>query len=149
MGLSHSFVEDLGAADLTGALKAIASEAWLAPTPVGSLGVQTHGVVTAPPDARVTLIKVWNGQSHIYTHVQMAHEYLALILSTSRLNLTYAVVFACHKFQVVAILALAQVAAEGVDALSVEGTQVLASDTFINICSGDRETEEVRFGWLY
>ena len=75
---------------------------------------------------------------HTQTHLTLIR------LSVRRLSvyLTYAVVFAGHKFQVVAILALAQVAPKGVDALSVVGAQVLACDTFINICSGDRETEE-------
>lgn len=47
--------------------------------------------------------------------------------------LTYTVIFAVNVFQVVALLALAVVVAEGVHALSVVGAEVLPCYTFIDI----------------
>lgn len=48
-------------------------------------------------------------------------------------QLTYAVVLALDVFQIVALLALAEVAAEGVHALPVVRAEVLPSDAFVNI----------------
>lgn len=48
-------------------------------------------------------------------------------------HLTYTVIFAVNIFQVVTLLTLAEVAAEGVHTLSVVRTEVLSSYTFINI----------------
>lgn len=48
-------------------------------------------------------------------------------------QLTYAVVLALDVFQIVALLALAEVAAEGVHALPVVWAEVLPSDAFVNI----------------
>lgn len=53
--------------------------------------------------------------------------------ASSRLRLTYAVVLALDVFQIVALLALAEVAAEGVDALPVVRAKVLPSNTFIDV----------------
>lgn len=47
--------------------------------------------------------------------------------------LTYTVIFAVDIFQVVAVLAFAVVAAEGVDALSVEWAVVLPGYAFVDI----------------
>lgn len=47
--------------------------------------------------------------------------------------LTYTVIFAVNVFQIVALLALAEVAAKGVHTLSVVWAEVLPSYTFINI----------------
>lgn len=47
--------------------------------------------------------------------------------------LTYTVIFAVDIFQIVALLALAEVAAKGVHTLSVVWAEVLPSYTFINI----------------
>lgn len=47
--------------------------------------------------------------------------------------LTYTVIFAVNIFQIVAILAFAEVAAKGVHTLSVVWTEVLPRYTFINI----------------
>lgn len=46
---------------------------------------------------------------------------------------TYTVVFAVDIFQIVAVLAFAEVAAKGVHTLSVVRAEVLASCTFIDI----------------
>lgn len=48
-------------------------------------------------------------------------------------QLTYAVVLALDVFQIVALLALAEVAAEGVHALPVVRAEVLPSNAFVNI----------------
>lgn len=53
--------------------------------------------------------------------------------SRASTQLTYAVVLALDVFEVVALLALAEVAAEGVHALPVVRAKVLPSNTFINI----------------
>lgn len=50
-----------------------------------------------------------------------------------RVHLTHAVIFAVNIFQIVAILTLAKVAAERVHALPVVWTEVVPSNTFINI----------------
>lgn len=48
-------------------------------------------------------------------------------------HLTYTVVFAVDVLQVVTLLTLAEVAAEGVHTLSVVRAEVLSSYTFINV----------------
>lgn len=48
-------------------------------------------------------------------------------------RLTYAVVLALDVFQIVALLALAEVAAKGVDALPVVRAEVLPGNTFVNV----------------
>lgn len=69
--------------------------------------------------------------------------------------LTYTVIFPGHVFQVVAILALAVVAAKGVDTLPVVRAKVLACHTLIDVCNGEQgtqregERESLGLGWLY
>lgn len=54
-------------------------------------------------------------------------------VSQTSAQLTYTVVLALDVFEVVALLALAEVAAEGVHALPVVRAKVLPSNTFVNI----------------
>lgn len=115
---------------LTRAFKAIASEARLAPAPVGSLSVHTDSVVAALVGASCTLIKVWNWKKPICTFRNRTTEKLCL---NNRIYLTYTVIFAVDVFQIIALLALAVVAAKGVHTLSVVWAEVLPSYTLVNI----------------
>lgn len=116
--------------DLTRAFKAIASEARLAPAPVGSLSVHTDSLVAALVGAGCTLIKVWNWKKPICTSRTRNEEMTPL---NNHVYLTYTVIFAVDIFQIVAFLTLAVVAAKGVHTLSVVWAEVLPSYTLINI----------------
>lgn len=58
--------------------------------------------------------------------------------------LTYTVIFAINIFQIVAVLALAEVAAEGVHALPVVWAEVLPSYAFIDIWKG-RKSKDILY----
>lgn len=120
--------------ELTGTFKSIPSETRLALAPVGSSRVQAVCVVAALVGACPTLVMVWK------------HKRLIVLVATDSLlqmtrppppndlvQLTYTVIFAINILQVVTLLTLAEVAAEGIDTLSVVRAEVLSSYTFINI----------------
>lgn len=116
---------------LTRALVAVSSEARFAPALVGSLSVQTHGVVAALVCAGYTLVIVWDVKNNCcyFRFRVITNEYFTL----KRVYLTYAVVFAINVLQIEAVLALAEVAAECVHTLPVVRTQVLSSYTLIDV----------------
>lgn len=127
---------------LTRAFKAIASEARLAPALVGSQSVQAVSMVAALLGASCTLIMVWNCEkAYLYLSEQNG---LQMTPRNELVYLTYTVIFAINIFQIVAVLALAEVAAEGVHALPVVRAEVLPSYTFIDICKG-RKSEDILY----